>query len=168
MVKRDECKVIVIDPVQDLFEGVSLEEQTSFIKWLKAFIKSGYTVIAIAHITKGKTEIDKQTGKRMMRILTEDDLAGVSNLAKSSGCTVLMSRDKYSDDPFERNLTYPTIGKCRWSGFTGEVNPWYYDSTTHTMYDKEHYLNMVHGKPDNLLNLGNNTEDSDEIMEVDF
>ena len=143
MVKRDGCKVIVIDPVQDLFEGVSLEEQTSFIKWLKAFIKSGYTVIAIAHITKGKTEIDKQTGKRMMRVLTEDDLAGVSNLAKSSGCTVLMSRNKYSDDPFERNLTYPTIGKCRWSGFTGEVNPWYYDSSTHTMYDKEDYSSMI-------------------------
>ena len=128
------------------FESVPLEDQTSFIKWLKNLVKDGITVIAIAHITKGRTEIDRQTGKRMMRVLTEDDLAGVSNLAKSSGCTILLSRDKYADDPFERNLTYPTIGKCRWSGFTGETNPWYYDPITHTMYDKNDYLERLYGK----------------------
>lgn len=136
MICRDDCKVIVIDPVQDLFEGVGIEEQTSFIKYLKTLVKDGITVIAVAHITKGRTEVDKKTGKRIMRLLTEDDLAGVSNLAKSSGCTVMTSRDKYAEDEEERNTTYPTVPKCRWSGFTGDVDPWVYDRKTHTMRGK--------------------------------
>lgn len=141
LIRKYGCKCILIDPIQDAFEGSSLEEQTSFIKYLKSVIKEGIAIVVVAHITKGKTEIDKSTGKRVMRMLTEDDFAGVSNLAKSSGCTVLTMRDKYAEDPVEQNTTLADVGKCRWSGRTGHAGKWYYDLDTHTMYDFRAWLN---------------------------
>lgn len=148
LIRKYGCKTILIDPIQDAFEGASLDEQTSFIKYLKTIIKDGIAVIVVAHITKGKTEVDKKTGKRVMRMLTEDDFAGVSNLAKSSGCTILTMRDKYADDPVEKNTTYVDVGKCRWSGRTGHAGKWYYEPESHTMYDLNDWLS---GQTDDIV-----------------
>lgn len=162
LIRKYGCKTILIDPIQDAFEGASLDEQTAFIKYLKTIIKDGIAVIVVAHITKGKTEVDKKTGKRVMRMLTEDDFAGVSNLAKSSGCTILTMRDKYADDPVEKNTTYVDVGKCRWSGRTGQAGKWYYEPESHTMYDLNDWLS---GRSDTIVDEidSDNQEEGDSL-----
>lgn len=139
LVRKYECKFIIIDPVNDLFEGVGLDEQTGFIKYLKNLISEGISVLNICHITKGKTQTDSN-GNRILRQLTEDDFAGVSNIVKSGGCNILINRDKLAEDDIERNTTIVEVPKCRWTGRSGFAGKWYYDNDTHTIYDYEDYF----------------------------
>lgn len=140
LIKKYESKMIVIDPINDLFEGCTLEAQTSFVKYLKGVIKGGISVFCVCHITKGKTLLDRD-GNRMMRQLTEDDFAGVSNIIKSGGCNILTSRDKLAETEAERNTTVTEVTKCRWTGRSGPAGKWFYDNATHTMYDFDTFFN---------------------------
>lgn len=140
------CKIIVIDPIQDLFEGVPQEQQNGFVKWMKNMLKKGVTFIDVCHVRKGGNSTDKE-GKRIMRELSEDDVAGVGAIVKSAGANVFMSRNKYAEHSIEQNTTFVTLGKCRWSGHTGRVGSWYYENQTHTMYDLHKYFKA---NPDKL------------------
>ncbi|CAH9013433.1 putative AAA family ATPase [Vibrio phage 424E50-1] len=133
------CKIIVIDPIQDLFEGVPMEQQNGFVKWMKTMLKKGVTFVDVCHVRKGGNSTDKE-GKRVMRELSEDDVSGVGAIVKSSGANIFMSRNKYAEHPIEQNTTFVTVGKCRWSGNTGRVGSWYYDNKAHTMYDLHKYF----------------------------
>ena len=139
LIKKFSCELLVIDPINDLFEGSSLEQQTDFIKFLKGIIKEGVSIFNVCHLTKGKTQTDRD-GNRVVRRLTEDDFAGVSNLVKSGGCNIAATRDKLAEDETEQNSTDIEVLKCRWSGNTGYAGSWYYDNLTHTLYDKEDFL----------------------------
>lgn len=140
LVNKYGCQIIVIDPIQDLFEGVSMDEQNSFLKWMKNMLKRGITFINVCHVKKsGGSSTDKE-GKRILRELSEDDVHGISAIVKSAGANIFMSRNKYADNFVEKNTTYPTLGKCRWSGNTGRLLPWYYSNTKHTMYDLKEYF----------------------------
>lgn len=140
LVNKYGCKVIIIDPIQDLFEGVPQEEQNGFIKWMKGMLKRGVTFNNVCHVKKsGNSSADKE-GKRVLRELSEDDVHGIGAIVKSAGANIFMSRDKYSESEIEKNTTFPTIGKCRWTGITGKVDPWYYHLQSHTMYDLKEYF----------------------------
>lgn len=139
MIKKYGCQFLIIDPINDLFEGSTLEQQQDFIKFLKTIIKDGITVFNVCHITKGKTQVDKD-GKRIKRQLTEDDFSGVSNLVKSGGCNIAATRDKLAEDEHEKNTTELEVLKCRWTGNTGWAGDWYYDNNTHTLYDKQEFF----------------------------
>lgn len=145
LIKKHNCKLIVLDPINDLFEGATLEQQTDFIKYLKLIIKDGVSVFNVCHITKGKTETDRD-GKRKVRKLTEDDFSGVSNLAKSAGCNIFATRDKYAECEIEKNTTLIEVPKCRWTGRTGVAGEWFYDLETHTLHDKETYFKNKYGE----------------------
>jgi len=139
LITKHDCKLIVIDPLNDLFEGSTIESQTAFVKYLKTIIKEGVSVFNVCHITKGRTQLDNK-GNRILRQLTEDDFAGVSNIAKSGGCNILAVRDKYAEDDLEKNTTYIEVPKCRWTGRSGSGGEWVYDNKTHTMVDKAQFL----------------------------
>ena len=140
LINKHGCQIIVIDPIQDLFEGVSMDQQNSFIKWMKSVLKRGVTFQNVCHVRKGGNSTDKE-GKRILRELTEDDVHGISGIVKSAGANLFMSRNKYAESEIEKNTTFVTLGKCRWSGNTGRVSPWYYSNTKHTMYDLKDYFN---------------------------
>ncbi len=139
LIKKHGCKLIVIDPIQDLFEGVSMDEQNGFVKWMKSVVKDGVTFANVCHIRKSSSSTDKE-GKRVIRKLTEDDVHGVSSIVKSAGANVLMNRDKYAEDVVERNTTEVECPKCRWTGITGPAGKWYYSLQEHTMYDYNTYF----------------------------
>lgn len=139
LITKHDCKLIVIDPLNDLFEGSTLESQTAFVKYLKTIIKDGISIFNVCHITKGRTQLDNK-GNRILRQLTEDDFAGVSNIAKSGGCNILAVRDKYAEDELEKNTTHIEVPKCRWTGRSGNGGEWVYDNKTHTMVDKQQFL----------------------------
>ena len=139
LIKKHECKLIVIDPINDLFDGSNSDEQADFIKWMKNIIKSGVTFCCVCHVRKGAVSTNKD-GKRIMRELTEDDVSGLSLITKSAGANIFLNRDKYAEDDQVRNTTTVTIGKCRWTGLTGNAGKWYYCNKTHTMYDFDEYF----------------------------
>ena len=138
LVNKYGCKVLIIDPIQDLFEGVDMDKQNAFLKWMKTMLKKGVTFNNVCHVRKGGNSTDKD-GKRILRELNEDSVHGISAIVKSSGANVFATRDKYEECPVRKNITYPTLGKCRWTGVTGRINDWYYDLESHTMYDFKGY-----------------------------
>jgi archaellum biogenesis ATPase FlaH len=123
------CKVIIIDPLQDLLDGLSNEEQAVFMKWAKGFIKShGITFVLINHMRKSDNS-------------GEMDIMGSSTIIKSAAANILLKRDKLSEDIVVRNTTYASVAKNRVCGLTGPAGAAYYDNNTHTLYDLDDYLN---------------------------
>lgn len=139
LVNQHGCQVLIIDPIQDLFEGVSMDEQNGFLKWMKTMVKKGVTFNNVCHVKKGNVSTDKE-GKRILRELSEDDVHGISAIVKSAGANIFMSRNKYAESWVEKNTTFTTLGKCRWTGKTGRSGSWFYHLNSHTMYDLYKYF----------------------------
>ncbi len=133
-----ECKVIIIDPVQDMLEGLSNEDQAKFCGWMKGIIKSHMvTFINVNHVRKsGNNQKANSTGADMH----EEDIHGSGSLIKSAAANLLFTRNKEDEDEVEKNTTYMKMSKCRWTGKTGISGQYYYEGETHTMYDKEDWL----------------------------
>lgn len=142
-----DCKVIVLDPVSDILEGCTNEQQQSFYKWMKGMVKSHLvTFINIAHVRKnsGGNKANSRGAD-----LHEEDFFGSSSIFKSSACNLLFMRDKEAEDEFERNTTRMKATKIRWTGRTSPfAGEYYYDNETHRVYDKEYYIeNVAKTKP---------------------
>lgn len=132
------CMVICIDPLQDLMDGLPNEEQAVFQRWLKGLVKShNVTFVNINHVRKSP-----QGGKQGSTggDLHEEDFQGSSSIFKSAACNLLFSRNKEAEDEMEKNTTYMKMTKCRWTGSTGMSGQYYYSNDTHTLYDKQDYL----------------------------
>lgn len=134
------CQIIVIDPIQDLFEGLGLPEQEDFVRWLKIMIKS-YEVmfICINHIRKQKSEGGKDK-KDDTFAYNENEVMGSGSIIKSSFFTLLLNRNKYldKDDP-ESNVLNLMVSKNRMTGITGPASSLYYDNVSHTLHDLESF-----------------------------
>ena len=139
LIKKYSVKMVVIDPIQDVLASASYSEQADFIKFLKQIIKDGVSVFNVCHITKGKTETDSE-GNVKTRKLTEDDFSGLTDLIKSGGCNIVAMRNKSAKDEVMRNSTDIDVLKCRWTGYTGDAGSWYYDMLSHTLYDKQDFM----------------------------
>lgn len=132
------CKVIVLDPLQDILDGLSNEDQAVFLRWMKGLIKShGITFININHVRKNGTG---QKANSVGGEMHEEDFAGSSTIFKSGACNLLFSRDKEAEDPIVRNTTKMKASKIRWTGRTGLAGEYYYDLDTHTMWDMDEWL----------------------------
>lgn len=136
-----DCKVIVLDPLQDLLDGLSNEEQAVFMKWQKGMIRSHkVTFININHTRKSS---DSSSAGSTGAFITEEDFSGSSTIFKSASVNILLMRDKYAEDPIVRNTTKAMMSKNRVCGITGPAGDYYYDNDTHTMYDKDYYFTEV-------------------------
>lgn len=133
-----ECKVIVLDPLQDVLDGLSNEDQAVFLRWMKGMVKSHkVTFINVNHVRKNGTG---QKANSVGGDLHEEDFAGSSTIFKSGACNLLFSRDKEAEDEIERNTTRMKASKIRWTGRTGIAGEYYYDIETHTLFDKEDWI----------------------------
>lgn len=134
-----ECKVIIIDPLQDILDGMSNEEQAVFMKWLKGMVKShDVSFILINHVRKsaGGSKANSAGAD-----LFEEDFQGSSAIFKSAACNLLFTRNKEAECEITRNVTTMKMTKCRWTGNTSpQAGKYYYDNTTHTLYDLDDYL----------------------------
>ena len=141
MVISSGCKVIVLDPLQDVLDGLSNDEQAVFLKWAKSMIKShGIAFIFINHIRKSQSGEKSSTNGGA---LTEDSIHGSSTIIKSASANILLSRDKYSEDEVERNTTKIVLSKNRLVGLTGPAGELYYENYTHTLHNKEEYFSKT-------------------------
>lgn len=122
------CKVIILDPLQDLLDGLSNEEQSVFMKWMKGFIKAhGVSFVLINHMRKSDNS-------------GEMDIMGSSTIIKSAAANIILKRNKLAESELERNTTTVTVAKNRVCGLTGPAGAAYYDNQTHTLHDLEEWL----------------------------
>ena len=146
MVISSGCKIVIVDPIQDIFAGLSNEEQETFMKWCKSMIKSHkITFVLINHVRKSVGGAkDSADGAR----LSESDIHGTSTLIKSSSINILLSRNKMSEDSLVRNTTIVDLSKNRVCGITGPAGALYYDNASHTLFNYQEYFGEPFSKKD--------------------
>lgn len=134
-----ECKVIIIDPLQDILDGLGNDEQAVFCRWIKGLLKShGVTFICINHVRKSGSG-GKQNSEGAA--IHEEDFQGTSAIFKSAACNLLFTRNKEAESEVERNTTFMKMTKCRWTGITSPVaGKYFYDNQEHKMYDLNDYI----------------------------
>lgn len=133
------CKVIILDPVNDVIGTLSNEEQETFYSWQKGMVKShNCTFYNVMHTRK--TAGGQKAGSTGAD-LHEEDLMGSSSAYKSAACNLMFSRNKEAEDDIERNTTIMKATKIRWTGKTGIAGKYYYDMEKHTLYDLDDWLN---------------------------
>lgn len=133
------CKVIILDPVNDVIGTLPNEEQESFYGWQKGMVKShNCTFYNVMHTRK--TSGSQKAGSTGAD-LHEEDLMGSSSAYKSAACNLMFTRNKEAEDEIERNTTIMKATKIRWTGKTGIAGKYYYDIEKHTLYDLDDYLN---------------------------
>ena len=122
------CKVIICDPLQDILEGLSNEEQALFMKWAKGFIKShNVSFVLINHMRKSENS-------------GEQDIMGHSSIIKSASANIILKRDKLAEDDVVRNTTTISVAKNRVCGLTGPAGGMYYDNSTHTLHELDKWM----------------------------
>lgn len=139
LVVKCACRVIILDPLQDILDGLNDSEQAVFLKWQKGLVKSHkVTFININHIRKSSGgDRANSTGAN----IHEEDFHGSSTIFKSAACNLLFTRNKEAENPLERNTTYMKMTKCRWTGRTDpQAGKYFYDNETHTMWDFDDYI----------------------------
>lgn len=134
-------ELIIFDPLNDLFDGLDIKDQESFMRWEKRLVKRypNIVIINICHFNKAGSRLLKDNKGRII-MPQEADLDGSGTIFKSGAINILMARDKNHPDLEERNKTYAVITKGRGGVQTGPCGPWYYDSETHTMYDYDDWV----------------------------
>jgi KaiC/GvpD/RAD55 family RecA-like ATPase len=132
------CQLIILDPLQDILDGMTNEEQAVFLRWQKGMLKShDVTFINVNHVRKsGGNQKANSTGADLF----EEDMQGSSSIFKSGACNLLFTRNKEAEDEIERNTTRMKASKIRWTGKTGIAGEYYYDNVSHTMYDKDDWM----------------------------
>lgn len=135
------CRIIVIDVISDVFSGKSIEFIDTWMSWEKRLVKEHQCIIFnIAHVRKsGSGEKSASQGA----FLTEEQIIGSGTQYRSAGVNIALQRDKNNEDEIIRNSTAVHILKSRSTGWTGMACELYYDSKSHTLWDKEVYFKDV-------------------------
>ncbi|RTL04440.1 toprim domain-containing protein [Candidatus Dependentiae bacterium] len=135
------CKIIVIDPIQDIFDAMPDDQQAAFMKWEKDLVKrEQVTIVNISHSRKAQS--GQKAGSKGAD-LSEEDMMGHSSIYKSGGINLIISRNKEEEDEIERNTSRLKVTKARGIGFTGFAGEYYYENKTHKIWDKEDFLKRV-------------------------
>lgn len=131
------CKIIVIDPIQDVFDMLGEDEQAKFMGWMKGWMKSGITFVNVNHARKsGQGQKANSKGAD----LSEEDMMGHSSIFKSGGVNLILMRNKEAEDEMEKNTTLMKLTKARGVGDTGIVGKYYYEMEKHKIWDLDDYL----------------------------
>lgn len=138
MIRQAGCKIIIIDPIQDLLDYLSIEDQAAFVGWQKKMkARDEVTFINVNHTRKsgGGNKAGSQGGE-----LTEEDMQGTSALYKSGAVNIILTRDKTAENAEDRNTTKITLFKSRDAGETGVAGYLFYDVETAKLYNKDEWL----------------------------
>lgn len=127
-----ECEIIIIDPIQDVFDMLGEDEQAKFMGWMKGWMKKGVTFVNVNHSRKsGQGQRANSKGAE----LSEEDMMGSSTIFKSGGVNLILMRNKDAETEEERNTTIMKLSKARGVGDTGMVGQYYYEMEKHKLWD---------------------------------
>jgi len=132
------CKIIVLDPIQDILDELDDKEQARWMKWEKDMVKrEGIIIININHARKngGGAKANSRGA-----VLTEEDMHGHSSIFKSGGVNIILGRDKEAETELEKNTTVARITKARGVGNTGLAGEYFYHNPTHSLDDLHDWL----------------------------
>lgn len=123
LIKAGGCELLVIDPLQAAVHSNENGVIDSFMdSLLKLAKETRAAIIVISHMKK--PDDDKPHG------VSEYSLKGSSSINQIAFNTLLISRDKVSDNEKIKNTTKLTLVKCRRTGMTGNAGWLKYDSTS--------------------------------------
>lgn len=139
MVIQCGVQIVVIDPASDAIAGFSNEEVELFMQWQKKLTKShDVCILNIMHSTKKLSGNGPSASQGGMP--SEENIIGHSSQYKSASANIILVRNKLAENESDRNTTQVYLSKCRWSGNTGLATEVYYEPETHTLHDKEQYM----------------------------
>ena len=140
-----DSKIVIIDVLSDVFEGMSLEFQSSWMAWEKKVCKRyGTILVNVVHARKAAS--GQKVGSRGA-VLSEEDISGSSSQFKSGALNISLSRDKEAEDDVVRNLVAVHLSKNRFTGITQNgIMHLSYDLKTHTLSDASELFEQIKAK----------------------
>lgn len=123
LVKGLDCDIIILDPLQAAVTSNDNGIIDDFMdKCLKLAKNTGVSIIVVSHMRKPYAKDAHDVG--------EYDLKGSGSINQIAFNTILLSRDKMTDDEYARNCTQVQLVKCRRTGRTGVAGWLYYENKT--------------------------------------
>ena len=123
LVKGLDCDIIILDPLQAAVTSNENGVIDAFMdKCLKLAKNTGVSIIIVSHMRKPHAKNAHDVG--------EYDLKGSGSINQIAFNTILLSRDKMSEDDYARNCTQVQLVKCRRTGRTGVAGWLYYENKT--------------------------------------
>lgn len=155
-----ESRIVIIDVLSDVFDGMPLEFQAKWMAWEKAICKRYGTIfVNVVHARKAGSG---QKAASNGAVLSEEDMAGSSTQFKSGSLNIILSRDKNAEDENVKNIVQVNLSKNRWTGWTGVVGYLKYNMQTHTLSDATHEFEQLKvNKEEDLKSKPNWKEKSD-------
>lgn len=121
LVKGLDCDIIILDPLQAAVTSNDNGVIDSFMdKCLKLAKNTGVSIIIVSHMRKPHAKDAHDVG--------EYDLKGSGSINQIAFNTILLSRDKMTDDDYARNCTQVQLVKCRRTGRTGVAGWLFYEN----------------------------------------
>ena len=126
MAVGDDCDVIILDPLHACVRSNENGQIDEFMdRCLKLAKETGVSIIIVSHMRKPAVKDPHD--------VNEYDLKGSGSINQIAFNTILLSRDKLSDDEYTRNSTKVQLVKCRRTGRTGPAGWMYYEENTGRM-----------------------------------
>lgn len=126
MVVGMDCDVLILDP---LHAAVKADENSTIDAFMDRCLKlakeTGVSIIIVSHMRKPNVKDPHD--------VNEYDMKGSGSINQIAFNTILLSRDKMSDDEYTRNSTKIQLVKCRRTGRTGHAGWLYYEENTGRM-----------------------------------
>ena len=126
MVKGMDCDVLILDP---LHAAVKSDENGTIDVFMDRCLKlakeTSVSIIIISHMRKPNVKDPHD--------VNEYDMKGSGSINQIAFNTLLLSRDKMSEDVYTSNSTKVQLVKCRRTGRTGHAGWLYYEEETGRM-----------------------------------
>jgi len=125
LVKGLDCDIIILDPLQAAVTSNDNGIIDEFMdKCLKLAKNTGVSIIIVSHMRKPSSR-DSDAHN-----IGEYDLKGSGSINQIAFNTILLSRDKMTEDAYARNCTQVQLVKCRRTGRTGVAGWLFYENET--------------------------------------
>ena len=126
MVKGMDCDALILDPLHAAVKADENGTIDAFMdRCLKLAKETGVSIIIVSHMRKPNVKDPHD--------VNEYDMKGSGSINQIAFNTILLSRDKMSEDEYTRNSTKVQLVKCRRTGRTGHAGWLYYEEQTGRM-----------------------------------
>ena len=133
-IKLYDSRIILFDPLSSVIHKLSNEEQTSWMLFEEK-LKTQYNVTSINVLHSRKTSGGAQSQSEGAS-MNEEDFKGSGAIIGTGTINMMLSRNRMSEDPIERNTTKIKVSKNRTYGITMELAAQiYYSPEHHTLFD---------------------------------
>jgi twinkle protein len=129
------CRFVLLDHINMVVSGLAGDDERRALDFLSTRLEMmvkelDFSLLMVAHVNdEGLTR-------------------GSRYISKIADMRIDITRDLTHDDPLERNTTYLTVSKNRFSGKTGSAGKLIFDPLTYTFSEQRGYADESHGSQD--------------------